>query len=159
MYYLNEKEFMPLVIFLSVIFVPPLILLFIVLFFEFELVLLLTTVGVLLIYIFSIIISKKATNAEGHYLIVHDDSFEICYPNIGNGTHALNVKFSDVIEIEYFRITSIRGWCQLLGYVVPKCTYITYLNNGIKTTDLIGFFDLKDIKSITSKNGIRLKIR
>ena len=85
--------------------------------------------------------------------------FEIYYPNIGEGTHVLKVNFCDIIEIEYYRMTLIRGWLQILGYVGPKCTYITYKKGGKRITELMGFFDLNDIKEITNRNDIKLKIK
>ena len=159
MIYLNEKEFKPVLIFFSVIFIPPIITLWVMTYIRFEYILIFISLCLLLIYVLLILLVRKTTKTKKNYLIIHEESFEIHYPNIGNGTNELNVKFCDVIEVEYYRITSIRGWFQILGCVAPKCTYITYLKNGKRTTELMGFFDLSDIKKITSENGIRLILK
>ena len=106
-----------------------------------------------------IFILRKISKNKKNYLIINDDLFEIYYPNIGEGTNVLKVNFYDIIEIKYYKITSIRGWLQILGYVSPKCTYITYKRHGKKITELMGFFDLSDIREITNNKGIKLIIK
>lgn len=159
MYYLNEKEFKPMLIFLSVVFLPCIISLGIIMFFDFRLIILIVALSMLIIYILLIFILRKVSRNKENCLIIHDELFEIYYPNIGDGSHSLNVNLCDIIEIEYYRITSIRGWLQILGYAGPKCTYITYQKYGRKITELMGFFDLRDIKKITDEKGIKLKIK
>lgn len=159
MYYLDEKQFKPMLIILSVIFLPFIVLLGIIMFLDFELIILVIELSILIIYIMLIFILRKDSKSKGNYLIIHDEMFEIYYPNIGEGTHKLKINFCDIIEIKYYKITSIRGWLQILGYVVPKCTYITYKKYGKKITELMGFFDLNDIREITNKKGIKLIIK
>ncbi len=159
MYYLNEKEFKPMLIFLSVIFLPFIVLLGIIMFLDFRLIILAIAVILLIVYILLILVLRKSSKNRENYLLIHEDMFEIYYPNIGEGTHKLKINFCDIIEIKYYKITSIRGWFQILGYVGPKCTYITYKKYGKKITELMGFFDLRDIKKITNEKGIKLIIK
>lgn len=159
MYYLNEKEFKPMLIFFSFLFLPPIILLGVILVLNFQLIILAIELSILIIYIMLIFIIRKVSKNKKNYLIIHDEMLEIYYPNIGEGTNTLKVNFCDIIEIKYYKITSIRGWLQILGYVGPKCTYITYKKYGKKITELMGFFDLNDIREITNKKGIKLIIK
>lgn len=159
MYYLDEKQFKPMVIFLSFLFFPPIIVFGIFIVLEEQYSLLVLELLIIAIYSIIILMIRRSCNNKKNYLLIHDEMFEIYYPNIGEYANELKVDFCDIIEITYYRITSIRGWLQILGYVSPKCAYITYSKYGNKRTELMGFFDLNDIKKITNESGVKLKIK
>ena len=159
MYYLNEKEFKPLFVFLTVIFAPPIIALSVVLFWGFNTYILVVLLFLSLIYVLFLLFARKNSQKKDNYLVVQNGLLEIHFPNIAEGEGVLNIETCDVIKIVYYKITSLRGWVQLLGYVSPKCAYITYKKGDKTICELFGFFDLKDIESITSKNNIILEVR
>lgn len=156
MYYLDEKQFKPAIIFTSIIICPMLIGLIAVLIFSFDIAILIIFVSILLIYIFLITLFKKISKNKQHYMILSDDKLVINYPNINKNKNTLEIFYKDIICFEYYRIYSLLGWVQVLNGVFPKCVFITYENNYEEVCELLGYMNISDIKKIAvfKKNKI-----
>lgn len=159
MYNLSEKQFKPAVIFLSIIFSPLLLGVLAVLIFNFDMIALIIFLMLLLVYIILIIFYKKISNNKNHNLIIYDCKMVINYPNFNNMKHVLEIDYNSIIKLEYYKISSLVSWFQLLNGVVPKCVFITYIKNGIEVCELMGHMDLNDIKKITNDKNIKLVIK
>ena len=160
MYNLSEKQFKPCVIFISLEFIPILVLLIVALILDFSISILIVFLFLLSMYIFLIVLFKKLYVKENSNLILYDNKMVINYPNINNCNNVLEINYDDIIKLEYFRLFSIVSWFQLFySWVLPKCVYITYEENYDVRCELMGHMDLKDVKKIAIEKGIELKIK
>ena len=159
MYNLSEKQFKPAVFFLSIIFFPLLLGVLAVLICNFDMIILIIFLMLLLVYITLIIFYKKISNNKNHNLIIYDCKMVINYPNINNMKHILEISYDSIIKLEYYKITSLVSWFQLLNGIVPKCVFITYIKNGKEVCELMGHMELNDIKKIANDKNIKLIIK
>ena len=159
MYNLSEKQFKPAFIFLSIIFYPLLLGVLAVLICDFDIMILIIFIFLLLVYIILIVFYKKISNNKAHNLILHDCRMVINYPNINNMKHVLEIYYESIIKLEYYKMTSLISWFQLLNGVVPKCIFITYIKDGKEVCELMGYMDLKDIIKIANDKKIKLLLK
>ena len=159
MYNLSEKQFKPTIIFLSIIFYPLLLGVLAVLISSFDIMILIIFLMLLLVYVVLIIFYKKISNNKNHNLIIYDCKMVINYPNINNVKHILEISYDSIIKLEYYKITSLVSWFQLLNGIVPKCVFITYIKNGEEVCELMGHMELNDIKKIANDKNIKLIIK
>jgi len=159
MYNLSEKQFKPAIIFLSIIFCPLFLGVLVVLSCNFDIMILSIFLILLLIYVLLILFYKKISNNKNHYLIIYDSKMIINYPNINKIKHVLDINYENIIKLEYYKITSITSWFQLLNGVLPKCIFITYIKDGKEVCELMGHMELKDIKKIANDKKIKLIIK
>lgn len=75
-----------------------------------------------------------------------------------NGKTKIELQFDEIIQFEYYRMNSIRGWLMLFSYIAPKCVFLTYNVKGNKQTKFIGYLDIKDVKEISKITNSGLKI-
>lgn len=83
---------------------------------------------------------------------------ELKFHDFMDGETKLNLQFDQIVKFEYYRISSIKGWLMLFSYTLPKCVYITYNAEDKVQKKFIGYLDLKDIKEISSRVGVELRI-
>ena len=159
MYNLSKKQFKPAIIFLSIIFYPLFLGVLAVLICNFDIIILITFLMLLLVYIILIIFYKKISNNKNYNLIIYDCKMVINYPNIKKMKHVLEIYYDSIIKLEYYKISSLVSWFQLLNGVVPKCVFITYIKNGIEVCELMGHMEFKDINKIANDKKINLIIK
>lgn len=159
MCYLEQKQFIPAMILLGIPFIPCIISLIIANIILFKVELLIVLLIILMIYLTIVFILWKLSRRKNHYLLLKEDEVEIVFHDFSNGKEKLNLSVNQIIKIEYYRITSIKGWLMLFSYIFPKCLYITYKINEVENTKFIGYMDLKDIKKIATDKKIKLIIK
>ena len=164
MYYnLIEKQFKPMVIFLSMFFYPFFLVGIVALFLEFNIGVLLVLLMFILAYIGFIMLVRKECNNKNYYLIIHDNKIEINHPDEHKTKKVVEICYEDIIQLEYYRLCSIISWVQMfLGGSCPKSVYITYNKyKGFEkdVCDLVGYMDLQDIKKIAMDKNIKLVIK
>ena len=158
MIYLNSAEFKPFVILISVAILPVIISLLILNLFAFRISLLVILMMIVVGFVVAILVVYNNSKTKKYYLKVHKTHLELKYPNIGNGRNELKVEYENIIRLEYYKITSFRAWLMLYNYVLPKCVYITYTENGNVINELIGYMNYDDVKKISENNVIELKV-
>ena len=158
MYYLENKQFKPAMILFGIPFIPSIIGLIIANIMVFEIELLIVLLLVLVVYITIVLILWKISKRKNHYLLLKNDEIEIVFHDFFNGKTKLELPYNKIKNIEYYRITSLKGWLMLFSYVFPKCVYITYEINGEEQTKFIGYMDYKDVKEVAKNNNIEIKI-
>lgn len=158
MYYLEQKQFKPAMILLGIPFIPCIIGLIIVTIMSFEIELLIMLLIILGIYLIMIIILLKLSKRKKYYLFIEDNVMRLEFCDSINGENKLELQFDEIIQFEYYRMNSIRGWLMLFSYIAPKCVFLTYNVNGNKQTKFIGYLDIKDVKEISKITNSDLKI-
>ena len=158
MYFLEKKQFKPSVILLSVIFLPIIITIIIAICLTFKKELLLALFTIVLIYSVLIIVFWKISQCKNKYLLLENDRIKVIYPNINNGENRLELSLKQIVKIDYYKITSFKGWFILFSFVVPKCVFITYKKDNNEYTDFIGYMDFDDVKKFANNNDIKLII-
>lgn len=158
MYYLEEKQLKPAIILFSVPFMPVIIALaissMVFLTIELFIVLLFT----LVVYVSGIMIFWKLSRRKKYYLLLKENELEMVFHDFSTGEEKLSLYYSEIKEIIYYRITSVRGWLMLFSYVLPKCVYISYVSQGKEQTKFIGYMNYEDIKEIAKNKNLNLRI-
>lgn len=158
MYYLERKQFKPAMMLFGIPMIPCIIGLIISMILQFEtkdLICLLVIIG---IYLIIAVIFWMLSNRKRYYLSLKDDIMELKFCDVFNGETRLELKFDEIIKFEYYRINSIRGWLMLYSFILPKCVFLTYNENGESQTKFIGYLDLKDVKYLSKITNSELKI-
>ena len=158
MYYLEQKQFKPAMILFGIPFIPCIIGLIIVNIMSFKIELLIMLLIILGIYLTLVIILWKLSIRKKQYLFIEDKVMKLEFYDSINGKTKLELQFDEIIQFEYYRINSIRGWLMLFSYIFPKCVYLTYNVNGDEQTRFIGYLDIKDVKEISKITNSDLKI-
>lgn len=159
MYNLSEKQFKPAIIFLSIIFYPLFLGVLAVLICNYDISILIIFLLLLVAYIVLIVFYKRISSNKAHNLILEDCKMVINYPNINRMKNTLEIYYDSIIKLEYYKMTSLISWFQLLNGVVPKCIFITYVKDGKEISELMGYMDLKDIKKISNDKKIKLIVK
>ena len=100
----------------------------------------------------------KVTRNKDYYLLGKENGLEMVIEEIGNN-EKLELKYNQIIKIEYYKITSITNWIfEFFQIFCIRCAYITYIANAEEVTRLIGCLSYKEIKEIAQKTNIKLKV-
>lgn len=158
MYYLEQKQFKPAMILFGIPFIPCIIGLIIANILLFKIELLVILLVIIVVYLIIVIILRKLSKRKNHYLLLKDYEIKLEFYDFINKKVNLEIKFSEIVRFEYYRINSIKGWLMLFSNIFPKCVYLTYNVNGEEQTKFIGYLDIKDIKEISKKTNSELKI-
>lgn len=158
MIYLNKAILKPLSIFISVIFIPSIILITICCFLIKEIQVFIILCCFVLAYILAMCLTIKESRNKKYYLKVNNDSLEIAYPNLTRKDEVLSVRFIDIEKIDYYKITSFVSWLALIQMQCPKALFITYHINNRKEEKAIGHAELIDIVKICKEKEIKLII-
>lgn len=158
MYYLDEKEFQPLLILVSIVLLPCIIATIVIMCVDYDPIALYVFIALILVYVIAVVSIWFLSKRKNNYLSIMDNGMHIEYPNINRCTNKLDISFDQIVKIKYYKITSLVGWLMLYSFVLPKCVYIIYNKDDMEITDFIGYMDLKDIKDIANKNGLELEI-
>lgn len=158
MYYLRPREFLELAIICSILSVPINIGLIISCIISFALDLLIILLVSFAIYLLIMFICWKVTRNKDYYLLVKENGLEMVIEELGSN-EKLELKYNQIIKIEYYKITSITNWIfEFFQIFCIRCAYITYIANAEEVTKLIGCLSYKEIKEIAQKTNIKLKV-
>lgn len=153
MIYLNKKQFLPSMIFISIMFLPmTLTLIYLSLWYR-------TwkssvIAGILLIIYLSLTFCfLKISKSTQKHLVIKDQGFEICCGNkyCDKDTGIWRIAYREIEKIDYFKISSLKGWFSLWTGLFPRCVFITIRTaKGIEDEVFIGYLDLKQAKTLAS---------
>ena len=158
MYYLRPREFLELAIIYSIVFVPIIIVSIILCIISFEIKALIILLVSFALYLLIMFICWKVTRNKDCYLLVKENGLEMVIEGL-SGKEKLELKYNQIIKIEYYKITSITNWIFVFfQFFCIRCAYITYIANAEEVTKLIGCLSYKEIKEIAQKTNIKLKV-
>ena len=108
-----------------------------------------------LCYAAVLILTYRDSRKEDHYLHLLDNRLVIYYPNLGKAS-PLSIEISKIVNIEFYKISSIRAWLMLFNYVCPQCAYINYKMGEKEECKFIGYPDYIRLCELCRDNGIVL---
>ncbi len=155
---LSRAQFKPAVILLSVLFVPLMLAAFVLCLLDYTFDIFMLFVCLTVCYTTIIIIMSKVLKRSKYCLVLFDAYLEATYPNLGKRCGRIQVKYEDIVRLEYYKISSLKSWLLLFNYVVPQSVFITYKCNNEIITELLGYMQYEEIKKLTAEKGIALKI-
>ena len=158
MYFLEQKQFKPLMILLGIPFIPCIIGLICINIMDFNFNYLFILLIILLIYLTLIFVLWRLSKKKNNYILVKDDKVELEFHDSFEGKIKMELKSNQISKFEYYRINSIKGWLMIHSYVCPKCVFLTYNIKGEEQTKFIGYLDLEDIKEIAKITNSELVI-
>ena len=161
MIFLNKKQLIPSLILLNVILLPCMLPLLIFFLIYQEMRFLLVAGLFLLLYVVGLIVILKASSSKNEYLIIENDRLDLhCSSKYSDeSTGIWHLYYNEIIRIDYYKATSIKGWFCLYGGLVPKCVFITIENLcGFEESAFIGYLDLNEVKQIASLANTELVI-
>ena len=118
-----------------------------------------TTVLLTIAYFALICFVYKISKSTKYYLISSPDHLEICYPNLTKDGQNLVIVCEDVIQFEYYRLSSVKAWLATLDNGLAQSVFMTFVENGTKKIKLIGFLNCSDIKRLAHETGIKIVFR
>ena len=158
MIYLNQALFRPMCILLSIVFLPISIACWVITFLDFRIEVLIVSVCVFLFYIATLFVTYNYSKTIKYFLCKKNDLIIIKYHSLNNNGF-FEIPICNIINIEYYRLSSIKGWCMLYNYVCPQCAYITYLNDEKEISLHIGYPTQNDIENLCKAVGIKLILK
>ena len=159
MIYTNKAILKPIIIVLSVLFIPSIIVLTIycIFFSNFQGYIILAIF--IFLFIVGIIVAIKEAYSHRNYIKINTSFFEIKFDNLSSNGQAIIVNYDDIVQIEYYKINSFISWLQLLfTYQSPKVAFITIHENENIITKAIGYFENNDLIKICESKNIKLII-
>lgn len=153
MIFLNKKQMLPLLIALSILLLPVILLLLTCFLLHKEMRFFFVLVLFSLLYVVGFVVILKISLSKKEYLIIENDRLDLYCNNKYSKKNAgvWKLYYNKIIRIDYYRITSIKGWFCVFGGVAPKCVFITIENQyGFEEAVFIGYLDLKEVKQIAS---------
>ena len=159
MIYTNKAMLQPMIIVLSVFFMPIIIVLTIycIVFSNFQGYIILACF--IFLFIVCIIATIKEAYSQRNFIKINDSFFEIKFDNLSSNGQAIIVNYDDIVQIEYYKINSFISWLQLLlSYQSPKVAFITIRENENIITKAIGYFEKNDLIKICESKNIKLII-
>ena len=155
-YDLSKNAWKAYVIIAGLFFVPFCVAFIILTILDFSTTMLIVTICLNLVYAIIIVIIRIVTNNRvSRAIFIEENVVEIV-------TKEFNIKlgFDELVEIEYYRLISIKTWLLVLfNCPLPTYTYITYINKyGVENYMFIGYLDYKDVKEIAQKTNTKLKV-
>ena len=158
MIYTNKAMLQPMIIVLSVFFIPIIIVLTIycIVFSNFQGYIILASFS--FVFIVCIIATIKEAYSQRNYIKINTLFFEIKFDNLSSNRQAIIVNYDDIVQIDYYKINSFISWLQLLSYQSPKVAFITIHENENIITKAIGYFEKNDLIKICESKNIKLII-
>ena len=161
MIFLSKKQLIPSLILLNVILLPCILPLLIFFLIYQEMRFLLVAGLFLSLYVVGLIVILKTSSSKNEYLIIEHDRLDLhCSSKYSDeSTGIWHLYYNEIIRIDYYKATSIKGWFCLYGGLVPKCVFITIENlYGFEESTFIGYLDLNEVKQIASLANTELVI-
>ena len=158
MIYLNKKQIVPAILLINFVFMPLIIPLLVFLILYKEMRVMLITGILLLFYVLLTFIFCKIAYSKKNYLIIKKDCLEICCGNkfCDKDTGIWIVPFDRILQIDYYKINSLKGWFILWSYLLPQCVFLTVYDKGQKQSVFIGYMDLAQVRNIVAQKNLKL---
>lgn len=111
---------------------------------------------VIVISIYSVIIGLIYLffNSKKEYLLVSNDSLKVKCDNLGRQEVELSI--NDIIQIDFYRMTSFSSWLSIIGCVSPNSVFISFIESNETVIKHIGYLKYKDVKKIANEKNIKL---
>lgn len=161
MIYLNKKQIVPAMILIHVVFAPIIVALFALSVIDKRWEVLLCAILLFLVYLTFVFFLCKKAYSKRYYLISQDDHLEVCFKKnfFNHDTELLRIPYRDILQMDYYRISSIKGWFILYSCLFPKSVFITFYNEDKnERTVFIGYMDLNQIRSLAEKGNVELVV-
>ncbi|MBR6506517.1 MAG: hypothetical protein IKT37_02805 [Clostridia bacterium] len=153
---LNKAQFTPGVIAISALFIPALISVAVYLFFDFSVDFLVGLLISLCVYLCILLLFWIYSNSQDRMLILKEECLQVINPKVVNGVDCYEVRYTDIISFEHYRITSVKSWLMIFFNVMPRYTSVNFLVNGETVSKPVGYLRLNDIRKIASDHNIKL---
>lgn len=159
MIFLNRGYFRPMLIILSLVFLP-IIALGVLWLVQAETFMPLIGIAIVAIIYFSLLlIVKKISKSTKYYLMSNPDYIEIKYPNLAkNNNLDFSIPNTDIIQFDYCKLASIKAWLLIPVYDLPQCVFMTYMENGTKVCKLIGYMGYGDVQELAQRIKVKLVV-
>ena len=157
---LSRAQFKPLVIFVSLFFIPAIVGLVFAIVKSFLVAKLIWLLVFIIAFIGVILMIYKSSHSKKYTLSINNGFLTaVCQPPIGNLTE-LTVKYEDIIELEYYRMRSILSWIilPLSSFCVPRCVEIAFRENGNEVAQWLGYMTYDEVKRVAAATGSKLKV-
>jgi len=161
MIYLNTGAFKPLLILLSVAFLPQCLGGLICYFEDYRVEKLIITLFLFLGYFLSVFGCYKYSKSKKDYLIVKENNHIVVVyndkPNDKNFSYEICLE--NIVKVEYHKISSLKEWVVLLHcYTLPQSVFVRHLTKGEEDCKLIGYPDYNEIKALCDELGIAFEV-
>ena len=159
MVFLNRGYFYPMLIILSLVFLPMIALGILWLFYAEDFMPLVAITVVSIIYFSLLIMARKISKSSKYYLICHEDCLEINYPNLAkkNELH-FQIQNTDILQFDYCKLFSMKAWLLIPVFDLPQCVFMTYMENNTNVCKLIGYMEYADIQKLAQKANVGLVV-
>ncbi len=159
MIYLNAGLFKPFFILSSLLMLPMVLVLAVLCIFEFNISVFFISLIFFAIYLASIVWAYRQSMSRKDFLYASENCITIKYPNLNGNKGELTLEPNQIVMIEYYRIGSIRAWCMSFDGALPQCAEITYMCNGKKLCQSIGYPNLGELSALCAELGIKLVLK
>ena len=96
----------------------------------------------------------KYSKSNKNYMIFDGEILIINYPNF-----QAKISIENIIEIEYYKISSFKAWCMIFNYVAPQCSYVKYVDEKDTVCKLIGYPDFNKIRNLCIEKNIKFLVK
>ena len=161
MIYLNKKQFLPAMILISTMFLPMILAITILSIYDHVFQLLLIAGILLFIYLFLLFCFFKIAQSKKNYLVFNDNGLEICCGSkyCDKNTGIWKISYSEIEGINYYKMSSLKGWFSLWSGLLPRCVFLRIRNCfGIEDSVFIGYLNLDQVTMLSKIGGIDLLI-
>lgn len=156
MIYTNKAQFKPIIILLSILFVPAILSLIVCCFIIPSTTIYCILFAFFIIYCLGIFAVKKESNSRRNYLKIGNDSIIIKFDNFSADDNEKEIMFNDIIQIDYYKINSFISWIGLLSLQCPKIAFLKYACDNKVIQKPIGYFEKVDIERMCFTHNIKL---
>lgn len=154
--YTNKAQFIPLVILLSILFVPAIIVL-IVLCILYQLIqFFVILLCFILIFCLAICAVRKESNSRRNYIKINENTLVIKNDSFSSENVEVFIDFNNIVQIDYYGINSIISWVGIICLQCPNTALISFVIDGQVIQKALGFFEKDEIKKICSLCKIKL---
>lgn len=161
MIYLNKKQFLPAMILISTMFLPMILTITILSIYDHSFQPLLIAGILLFIYLFLLFCFFKIAQSKKNYLVFNDNGLEICCGSkyCDKNTGIWKISYSEIERIEYYKMSSLKGWFSLWYGLFPRCVFLTIRDCfGKEDSIFIGYLNLDQVTMLSQIGGIDLLI-
>ena len=156
---LSKKQFVPAMILLNIVFMPPVLILLICFLLYQELRFLLIGGMFLLFYAVGLMLVCKAARSKEYYLMIENNGLKIHCGNkyCDKDTGFWTISYDDILQLDYYKTFSLKGWFILWNGLFPNSVFVTFYDVfGQELSVFIGYMDIKQIKGIAAKGNVKL---
>ena len=157
MIYLNTGFFKPMFIILTVLILPITVSCLVLYILDGNVYSLIVSIFFFMLYIIMVCGVYKHSKTQKYFITIKDNFVIVNYPSFNNIDQAIAI--DNIIQIEYYKLSSIKGWFMIFNCIAPQCIFMTYLIDNEKKCQHIGYVNLDTIKKLCADLGVDLLIR